>query len=88
MRQRIAHHPNAVRYEELAQLLKAYGFVEQSSRHGTSHRYWKRGAMAISVPIHRPHMKRHYVNEVLRLTAGDDAQGDLNGNDGSQDRSH
>ena len=71
MRRRLAQRPNAVRYEELARLLTAYGFEERSSGHGTSHRIWRRGASTISVPFRKPHVKPIYVRRVLQETEGE-----------------
>lgn len=66
LRRRIAQRPNAVRYEELAQLLEAYGFEERASRHGTSHRFWRRESVTLTIPLHCPHVKAPYVRRVLR----------------------
>jgi hypothetical protein len=68
----IAQHPNAVRYDDLAQLLTAFGFEERPSRRGTSHHYWVRGVVQISVPYRRPHVKPHYVRVVLALLEDED----------------
>jgi hypothetical protein len=61
-----------VRYQELEQLLKLYGFEERSSRHGTSHHFWVRGAKRLSVPFRRSHVLRVYVMQVLKETEGED----------------
>jgi hypothetical protein len=84
LRRRIAQRPNAVRYEELAQLLRAYGFEERRSRRGTSHHYWVRGGVQLSIPYRRPHVLSVYVREALAATEGeDDSTGD--GDDANDD---
>ena len=76
-RERIARHPNAVAYRELAQLLTAYGFEERPSRGGTSHHYFVRGPLQVSVPFKRPHLLPIYVRRVLKLVEQIDQETDI-----------
>jgi predicted RNA binding protein YcfA (HicA-like mRNA interferase family) len=71
LRQRIAQHPNAVRFEELAGLLEAYGFV--LVRSVGSHHVYARGGERLTVPYKRPHVLAAYVREALKR-CGDETE--------------
>jgi hypothetical protein len=79
LRRRLAQHPNAVRYEELAQLLRAYGFEHRPSRRGSSHQYWFNGVQRLSIPYRRPHLKRTYVDQSLAAIVALEEQEDGDG---------
>ncbi len=53
-----------------------YGFEEKSSRSGTSHHYFVRGALQVSVPFRRPHLLSVYVRRVLKLVEQIDQEED------------
>ena len=67
LKAKIAGNPKHVRFEELDRLLRLYGFEPRIPKRGTSHVIYKHGALLISVPKHRPHLKENYVREALKL---------------------
>lgn len=69
MHKRIAQHPNAVRFDDLAKLLEAYGW--ELVRISSSHHIFGRGSQTLSVPFRRPHVLPVYVKRVLALLAED-----------------
>ncbi len=70
LRDKIAQNPKHVRFTDLDRLLRDYGFAVRQPRGGSSHYVYTRGAIRITVPYHRPHVKEHYVREVLKLLVG------------------
>lgn len=70
LRRRIAQHQNSVRPDELFELLEAYGW--ELRRISSSHYIWRRGATAISIPVHKQELKATYVRQVLALTREED----------------
>jgi hypothetical protein len=74
LRERIAQHPRAVRFEDLRRLLEAYGW--ELARIRGSHHIFVRGNEALPIPYRRPHVLPAYVRRALRLTEGYDAAGD------------
>ena len=66
LRRRIAQHPNAVRFDELAELLTAYGW-ELARVRGSHHVFVKDGAQ-LTVPHRRPHVLAVYVKRVPAQT--------------------
>ena len=56
LRRRIERNPKAVRFEDLDRLLLAYGFQVRQPGGGSSHYFYKRGRVTISVPRRRPHL--------------------------------
>jgi predicted RNA binding protein YcfA (HicA-like mRNA interferase family) len=76
-RRRISQHPRSVRFEELAELLRAYGFEVVRIR--SSHHIFQRGGLTVSIPLHRPHLKPVYVQQVLSLLGSDDDDDDNSG---------
>lgn len=64
LRRRLAQRPNAVRFEELAGLLEAYGFL--LIRSTGSHHVYARGRERLTVPYKRPHVLAAYVREALQ----------------------
>jgi predicted RNA binding protein YcfA (HicA-like mRNA interferase family) len=80
LRQRIAQRPNAVRFEELARLLEAYGWSLVRVR--GSHHLFARGGERLTVPHRRPTVLPVYVRMALAATAGDAEEEDDGPNDG------
>ena len=76
LRRRLAQRPNAVRFEDLAGLLEAYGW--ELARVRGSHHVFRRGGERLTVPHRRPTVLPVYVRMVLKATAeeGDDGTGD------------
>jgi predicted RNA binding protein YcfA (HicA-like mRNA interferase family) len=66
MRRRMAQHPNAVRFEDVRQLLEAYGWMLDRVR--GSHHIFARGRETLVVPHRRPHVLPVYVRRVLAAT--------------------
>ncbi len=71
LRQRIEQNPKTVTFEELDQLLRGSGFQLRQPGSGSSHFYYKRGRISVSVPRRRPHLLPIYVK--LALAAIDKA---------------
>lgn len=72
LRQRIEQNPKAVTFEELDQLLRSNGFEARQPGGGSSHYFYKRGRVTVSVPRRRPHLLAIYVK--LALAATDKAE--------------
>ncbi len=66
MGRRIGRRPNAVRFEEVRQLLEAYGWTLDRIR--GSHYVFARGSETLVVPHRRPHVLPVYVRRVLAVT--------------------
>lgn len=78
LRQRIAQRPPAVRFEELAGLLEAYGFV--LARSAGSHHVYARGGQRLTVPYKGPHVLAAYVREALKYCGDEDETEESDGN--------
>jgi hypothetical protein len=65
LRRRIEQNPQAVRFEDLDRLLQACGFQVRQPRGGSSHYFYKRGRVTISIPRRRPHLLPIYVRRAL-----------------------
>ena len=65
LRRRIEQNPKAVCFEDLDRLLLAYGFQVRQLGGGSSHYFYKRGRVTISVPRRRPHLLPVYVRQAL-----------------------
>jgi hypothetical protein len=65
LRRRIEQNPKAVRFEELDKLLQASGFQVRQPHGGSSHYFYKRGRVTISIPRRRPHLLSVYVKRAL-----------------------
>jgi hypothetical protein len=65
LRRRIEQNPKAVRFEDLDQLLQAYQFQVRQPRGGSSHHFYKRGRVTVSIPHRRPHLLPIYVRRAL-----------------------
>ena len=76
LRQRIEQNPKAVPFEDLDQLLRASGFEVRQPGSGSSHFFYKRGRITVSIPRRRPHLLPIYIK--LALAAIDKAQEEEN----------
>jgi len=68
--EKIRNNPKDVRFEELDQLLRDYGFERRQACSGSSHYVYRSRLMPdylLTVPYRRPFLKAHYVREVLKL---------------------
>jgi hypothetical protein len=65
LRRRIEQNLKAVRFEDLDQLLQASGFQVRQPHGGSSHYFYKRGRVTISIPRRRPHLLPAYVKQAL-----------------------
>ncbi len=63
LRQRMEQNPQNVRFEDLDNLLRSYGF--QLRRSSGSHHIYLKGQFKIVVPYRRPHVLPVYVHLVL-----------------------
>jgi hypothetical protein len=65
LRRRIEQNPKAVRFEDLDRLLQACGFQVRQPGSGSSHYFYKRGRVTLSIPRRRPHLLPIYVKRAL-----------------------
>lgn len=65
--ERIRGNPKNVRFEDLDQLLIAFGFTRRQPRGGSSHYIYARGELRLTIPMNRPHLREVYVKNVLKL---------------------
>ncbi|GAB4446993.1 MAG: hypothetical protein Fur0044_43040 [Anaerolineae bacterium] len=65
LRRRLEQNPKTVRFEDIDRLLQAHGFQVRQPRSGSSHHFYKRGQIAVSVPRRRPYVLPIYVKLVL-----------------------
>ncbi len=81
--EKIRNNPKNVRFEDLDQVLRDYGFERRQPGSGSSHyvyihRVWPK--YQLTVPYKRPFLKSHYVREVLKILdeiiAGSEDEGD------------
>ena len=66
LRQRIARNPKHVRFADLNRLLRGYGFQVRQPRRGSSHYFYSKGRVKISVPRRTPHLLPTYVRLALK----------------------
>ncbi len=66
LRERIARNPKHVAFKELDRLLRGYGFEARRPRRGSSHHYYSKGRVKISIPKRKHHMLPAYVRLVLK----------------------
>jgi hypothetical protein len=72
LRRRIEDNPKAVRFADLDRLLQVCGFQARQPSGGSSHYFYKRGQVTVSIPRRRPHVLPIYVK--LALAAIDQAE--------------
>ncbi len=63
---KIRNNPKNVRFNELDQLLRDYGFECRQPRGGSSHYFYICGHRRLTVPKKRPFIKQTYVKQALR----------------------
>jgi predicted RNA binding protein YcfA (HicA-like mRNA interferase family) len=63
--QKLIDHPKSVSPDAVESALKAFGYSVRAGK-GSHRVYTKAGAWPLTVPYRRPHLKVHYVNEVIR----------------------
>lgn len=63
--EKIRNNPKAVSFEDLDKLLRQCGFIRRQPGGGSSHMYYTRGSITLSVPYRRPHLKEVYVKQAL-----------------------
>lgn len=70
-------NPAGMRFEELDALLCSAGFEARQPRSGSSHYFYKKGTLTITVPRHRSSLGASYVRRALSLLKEDfeDEQG-------------
>jgi len=66
-REAIERNPRHVRFEELDALLRDWGFTRRQRSRGSSHYVYRLKRWHLSVPVHRPHLRRYVVLEALEL---------------------
>jgi hypothetical protein len=62
----VKNNPKDVRFEDLRKILLYYKFVERQPRGGSSHYYYSKDNIAISVPKKHP-VNQIYVKQVIEL---------------------
>ena len=65
--QKIKNNPRQVRFEELDKILTRAGFERRQSRGGSSHYYYTKGPLKISIPYRQPYILTSYVVAVIKL---------------------
>ena len=65
--QKIKNNPKQVRFEELDKILARAGFERKQPRGGSSHYYYTKGALKISVPYRQPYILTAYVVATIKL---------------------
>jgi predicted RNA binding protein YcfA (HicA-like mRNA interferase family) len=70
-RERLAQRPRDVRFEEIARLLRLYGW-ELATIRGSHHVFKREGKELLSIPLRRPRILQAYVRKALDLTGDDD----------------
>ena len=65
--QRVINNAKTVRFEELDKILIKDGFTRRQSGKGTSHYVYTKGDKFITVPFHKPYVKRIYVERAIAL---------------------
>ena len=62
---KMRNQPNGIRFDELAKLLLAYGYLEKKNS-GTSHRNFINAKGDVITIVHKNPVKAAYVKEILR----------------------
>jgi hypothetical protein len=65
--EKVRNNPKAVAFADLDKLLSQLGFQCRQPRSGSSHYVYTFGALRLTVPYKRPHVKEIYVKEALRV---------------------
>lgn len=69
--QRVINNPKTVRFEEVDKILIKDGFTRRQSRKGTSHYVYTKGDKFITIPFHKPYIKKIYVERAIGLLSND-----------------
>lgn len=64
---KLFQNPKTVRFEELHKVLLTQGFECRQPKSGSSHYTYVKGAILLTVPYKRPHVKAIYVKRVLEI---------------------
>ena len=64
---RIINNPKTVRFEELDKILISQGFSCRQSGKGSSHYFYKKGEICISIPYNKPYVLVVYVKKVIEI---------------------
>lgn len=65
--QKIKNNPKQVRFDELDKILTRAGFERRQPRGGSSHYYYTKGTLKISVPYRQPYILTAYVMAAIKL---------------------
>ena len=65
--QRVKNNPQQVRFEELDHILIKKGFIKRQPRGGSSHYFYFRGSIKISIPHRQPYVLSCYVEAVIDI---------------------
>jgi hypothetical protein len=68
--ERAKANPGSVRFDELDRLLRRWGFARRQPRGGSSHYFYSRGDVQLSVPRSGGSVKAVYVRRVIRALDG------------------
>jgi hypothetical protein len=65
--QKIKNNPRQVRFDELDKILTRAGFDRRQPGSGSSHYYYTKGHLKISVPYRQPYILTSYVAAAIKL---------------------
>jgi len=65
--QKIKNNPKQVRFDELDKILTRTGFERRQPRSGSSHYYYSKGSLKISIPYNQPYILTSYVVAAIKL---------------------
>ncbi|HAU32015.1 MAG TPA: toxin HicA [Desulfotomaculum sp.] len=65
--QKIKNNPKQVRFDELDKILIRSGFEKRQPRGGSSHYYYTKGPLMISVPYRQPYILTTYVVAAIKI---------------------
>ncbi|MCG9966873.1 toxin HicA [Pelotomaculum terephthalicicum JT] len=65
--QKIKNNPKQVRFEELDKILTRAGFEKRQPKGGSSHYYYTKGALKVSIPYRQPYILTTYVVAAIKL---------------------
>lgn len=64
---KIKNNPKQIRFDELDKILTRAGFEKRQPRGGSSHYYYAKGPLRISIPYHQPYILTSYVVAAIKL---------------------
>ncbi len=65
--QKIKNNPKQVRFDELDKILTRSGFTRRQPRSGSSHYYYTKGSLQISIPYRQPYILTTYAVAAIKL---------------------